>query len=279
MLTKTKYTLFNKFLRSSKNLLLKNDYLVKDVTCSLILEKIYNNFDCIELLITDKYYEQGRIILRSNIEKMLLYLYILCFPDKKEEYELNCDLLKFKNKFIHLKDFTELDEEVVTAPVAMQFGMEKNELLKRLQTRLENYFNSELKEKNREKLLKELHIQQFVLSEQTYKNLNHYFSYKFRFPQFEKIYTELTENKKFISNVEIRQMFYSSYNEYSQITHTSISSKNPSNYEDILELSFRVNNIILFFSKEQLGISLAPILTDLKINQKNIEEIMKHKRS
>ena len=101
---KTKYKLYNQYLKSSAQLLLGYQSISSDKIYCLLLNKLYENFKCIDNLITSKFYEQARIILRSNIEIALTYIYLVVFPNKKEEYIQQQDLLKFKNLFIILKD-------------------------------------------------------------------------------------------------------------------------------------------------------------------------------
>ena len=101
---KTKYKLYNQYLKSSAKLLLEYQSISNDKIYHSLLNKLYENFECIDNLIISKFYEQARIILRSNIEIALRYIYYVVFPNEKEEYIQQQDLLKFKNEFIILKD-------------------------------------------------------------------------------------------------------------------------------------------------------------------------------
>ena len=56
-----------------------------------------------------------------------------------------------------------------------------------------------------------------------------------------------------------------------------MSSKTPQNYKDILQISSRINNVILLFSKEKVGVSLDSILPELNTIKQNIEDVIRDK--
>lgn len=272
---KTKYKLYNQYLKSSAKLLSGCQFISNDKIYCLLLNKLYENFKCIDNLITSKFYEQARIILRSNIEIALTYIYLVVFPNKKEEYIQQQDLLKFKNLFIILKDLKELPEEVVV-PVSKDFQTDNQTLVKEYTYRMEKHFNDILLKENQDMLLKELKVEKFNLSEEIYKGLKKFFSHGQK-PNFEEMYDKLKKENQLISCLNVRELFYPTYNKYSQLAHGIMSTDNPKDYKDILQTSYQINNIVLFFSKEKLAISIDPILSEMKINLENIEKLFKNK--
>ena len=227
---KTKYKLYNQYLKSSAKLLLGCQSISNDKIYCLLLNKLYENFKCIDNLITSKFYEQARIILRSNIEIALTYTYLAVFPSKKEEYIQLQDLLKFKNHFIILKDLKELPEEVV-GPVSTDFQTDNKTLLKSYIYQVERYFNEVLLEENREMLLGKLKITEFNLSKETYQNLKKLLSHSQK-PNFEEMYDKLKKEHYLISSLNVRDLLYPRYNQYSQLTHGIMSTDNPKDYKD-----------------------------------------------
>lgn len=272
---KTKYKLYNQYLKSSAKLLLEYQSISNDKIYHSLLNKLYENFECIDNLIISKFYEQARIILRSNIEIALRYIYYVVFPNEKEEYIQQQDLLKFKNEFIILKDLIELPKEVIL-PAAQDFQTDNETLLKSYLIRIERYFNEVLLKENQDMLLKELKIEKFNLSEETYQKLKKFFSHGPKL-NFEYMYTKLKKENHLISCLNVRDVFYPTYNSYSQLAHGLMSTDNPKDYKDVLQTSYRINNTILFFSKEKLGISIEPLLSEMKINLENIESLFKNK--
>ena len=190
-------------------------------------------------------------------------------------YLLQQDLLKFKNEFIILKDLIELPKEVIL-PVAQDFQTDNETLLKSYLIRIERYFNDVLLKENQDMLLKELKVEKFNLSEETYQKLKKFFSHGQK-PNFEDMYVKLKKENHLISCLNVRDVFYPIYNTYSQLAHGLMSTDNPKNYKDVLQTSYRINNTILFFSKEKLGISIEPLLSEMKINLENIENLFKNK--
>lgn len=69
----------------------------------IILAKISSNLDSANMLIENKCYNEASIILRSATESVILFCYLMQFPEKIEDYLSDSQMLKFKNSFMSYK--------------------------------------------------------------------------------------------------------------------------------------------------------------------------------
>lgn len=262
MMIKVKYRLFN-IIKKSKKLLLSNPVITEDDLYTLLLNKIYDNFECVDSLFTSKHYDAARILLRSNIEIILTYIKLISFPNYKSQYKLDVELSQFKNLFVLLNQCIEIDDSVSNYVAENYFGLSKEDLITSLKTRLEQHFLRLLSDENKQKLLKHIKSDKFECSEENIKKLSKFFIQVFKFPKLEELYKLLKENNIHVSNIELRHLLFETYNEYSQIAHAMFLDhrKFPS---DILKISYRLNNLVLLFSKDKLNIDIQDITCDME---------------
>ncbi|OGI03738.1 MAG: hypothetical protein A2Y25_02400 [Candidatus Melainabacteria bacterium GWF2_37_15] len=181
-----------------------------DIILRIILRKILSNIESANLLIEQGVAREAKILLRSSTESVVLFCYLVQFPDKKDEYIKDSQLLGFKNNFMVYKNFKNYQDNPIFKEEVAKFSLEK------LKEEHENIFE-DLHPDNKEKILKEINCENYELNDKTLDKLDKFFRYKPFFMDLEKMYRELVEFKNL--SMQLRELLFTFYNEDSQIAH------------------------------------------------------------
>lgn len=180
----------------------------------VLIKKIISNTTAANLLIYENYINEAKMILRSAVETIILITYLSKFPDKIDEYLDDSQILKIKNNFMGYKNIKEGEICDITR---QKYTKEE------LSLENEHCFDK-ITPTAKEKILKGIGLERFMITEDNFKQFDKYFTNVFRpqFMKYEKMYKEL-ENFKIISNCEftLREIIYNFYNDSSQVTHNT----------------------------------------------------------
>jgi len=186
-----------------------------DQCLNAILTKFYSNLGVYNTLYWQlNHYNEARIIVRSAIESVLLFSFLITHPDKIQEYDEESLLLEFKNSFIEMKELrTDLSNIL----------LEKSQL----EIYQEDYitYNKEmfklLSVTKQEDILKILGIDEYILNDDTFNKLDKYLK-DFR-PEFQKFNKFFALKEDFPDlPIDLKEFLFGHYNIYSQITHGAL---------------------------------------------------------
>lgn len=177
-----------------------------------ILRKLISNLEAINILLINQCTHEIKIILRSAIESVVLFIYLTAFPNRIAEYKLASEISELKSAFIVFKNFLNDYNK----------GQETLEECERIKKLVEDCFEKSLSEEAKNYLLKKLSLSQFCINETNIEALENFFRNddilkKAFFCKIERMFTEIPLISGY--NVTLREIFYYDYNNYSQITH------------------------------------------------------------
>lgn len=165
-----------------------------------ILRKLISNLEAINILLLNCCTHEINMILRSAIESVVLFAYLMTFPDKIPDYKLSSELLELKCAFIVWKN----NEKARTYNLDEKFENEFNIMSKRSQ----------------EYVLKKLEVSSFSMRRDS-DNLEKFFrnDKMVKEPFFMKIENMFKALPFVYSDYTLRDLVYSDYNNCSQILH------------------------------------------------------------
>lgn len=231
-------------------------------TMQVILRKILSNLEAANILIKVGFINEAKIILRSAIESVVLFCYLLEFPDKKEIYYVDSQMLEFKNSFITYKEFKNCQNDPDFQETLEPFPEEK------LREENEAFF-ANLHPSNQSKILTELKLEKYELNDDTLQKLDNFFRNKHKkafFQKLEDMYKELAGFKKL--RFGLRDILFRYYNHDSQIAHGRLHDWIRNHSIDIEKSSYQP-----IFS-QSIRIIMLPIIAcqekGLNVSEKNM---------
>lgn len=180
----------------------------------VLIKKIISNASAANNLISNGYFKEAKIVLRSAIETVILITYLSQFPRKVEDYLDEAQILKIKNNFIIYKCMKEGEPVDVNGRIVTK---------EEIPAESERCFDS-IQDSAKKKILDGVSVKEYKINDSNFEMFNEYFT-KFR-PQFmtyEKMFKELDEagfkiKDEFIFS--LRDIVYCFYNDSSQIAHS-----------------------------------------------------------
>lgn len=183
-----------------------------DPAIVVILRKIGSNLVSANILIESKHYNEASIILRSATESVVLFCYLIQFPEKVKEYLSDCQMLKFKNSFISYKKIIRSKNKPEMQDI---FKLYTDEQI------IEGYESSFylLDDRNKQKILTAINRKEFSLDDKIVEKLDKFFENKWKpfFMKLEKMYKDAADFKK--TSIKLRDFLFENYNYASQTTH------------------------------------------------------------
>ncbi len=180
-----------------------------------LIQKIISNAYSANILIKEGQINEAKILLRSATETVILVTYLSKFQDKINDYLDESQILKVKNMFITYKMLR--DGEVIDENG--RIGT-KAEVAQEIKKNFDIITNSA-----KTKLLKNIGIDDFIISDNSYDKIDKYFTKKFRpvFFKYKDMYEELDridfKIKDDKEEFSLKDIVYGFYNDSSQIAH------------------------------------------------------------
>lgn len=188
----------------------------------VLIQKIVSNAYSANILIKEEQINEAKILLRSATETVILVTYLSKFQDKINDYLDESQILKVKNMFITYKMLR--DGEVIDENG--RIGT-KAEVAQEIKKNFDIITNSA-----KTKLLKNIGIDDFIISDNSYDKIDKYFTKKFRpvFFKYKDMYEELDridfKIKDDKEEFSLKDIVYGFYNDSSQIAHGCIMDWN-----------------------------------------------------
>jgi hypothetical protein len=229
--------------------LLSSDIIQNDLALKKLTDALYEDITGLELLYERQLYRSASVLIRAICEKVINYLYLLYYPDAKDNFLDEDDLFSLKSSLIQFNILKEGREEGC-------YFANSNILLgwKRLITWDFNYMRPGAKKI----ILNALGLKKYTSNDSNIEKLNAFFN-KNRKPfrqDLKKIYGKIDEarlkEKKF--DIGVYNLIRGLYNDCSQYVHSSVLDNR---FSDLYlhNLSFMIN-LLLEAIARKLNINL-----------------------
>lgn len=219
----------------------------------IIANKIFSNMKAWSVLIENHNYNEAKIIIRSIIESVVLFIYYKVHPDCKNILENEADILKFKNVFCEYQLFLNLPTSIKLEVVRERQRINIEEIKEEYYDALKQSFEN-LKLENQKLLLNQIKKTEFILDDDSIKKLDKYFkNLKLTMLTLHEKLKNLKDAGFSVDNeiLKIKNTVYSEYNVFSQIAHGDIGHWENIKEDTVLYLHpIRLLSMFIHYSKD-----------------------------